>query len=257
MSDLNDIKNFFFDLDKTLWNWDETIIGAEDAIDTLREKDRNVFFHTDNTLLTREEYARKLTSLGIPAEKEDVLTSGYVTARYLEKQGVQEAYVIGESGLVNELERRDINVSEDADIVVAGFDRQFSYSKLKRGMRVLDEGGELYICSTETTFRTSHGDQPHQGPTNLALQEFADAKNTGKPGKLFRKEFKKYFSFFPERSLFIGDRLADIETGNRLGMKTAAVMSGDVDPKKLKKADDMQQPDYGVSHLAKLKKRII
>ncbi|MFB6190374.1 MAG: HAD-IIA family hydrolase [Candidatus Nanohaloarchaea archaeon] len=256
MNDLNDIKNFFFDLDKTLWNWDETIIGAEDTVDTLREKDRNVFFHTDNTLLTRQELARKLTSMGIPAEKEDILTSGYTVARHLEERDIQKVYALGEAGIVNELEAHDIGVSEDADIVVAGFDRQFSYSKLKRAMRALDDG-ELYICSTETTFRTSHGEQPHQGPTNLALQEFSDATLAGKPGELFRKQFKKYFSYFPEKSLFIGDRLADIEAGNRLGMKTAAVMSGDISPESLKQADDMQQPDYGISNLGKLKKRVL
>ncbi|MFB6214061.1 MAG: HAD-IIA family hydrolase [Candidatus Nanohaloarchaea archaeon] len=256
MDDLNDIKNFFFDLDKTLWNWDETIIGAEDTVDSLREKDRNVFFHTDNTLLTRAQYAKKLTSLGIPAETEDVMTSGYAAAKHLEKKDVQEAYVIGESGLVSELEARDIDVSEDAEVVVAGLDRQFSYSKLRRAMRALEEG-ELYICSTETTFRTSNGEQPHQGPTNLALQEFGEATNAGKPGSIFRKQFKDYFSYYPDRSLFIGDRLADIETGNRLGMKTAAVMSGDIDTEKLKQADEMQQPDYGISHLGKLKKRVL
>lgn len=256
MKDLNDTKNFFFDLDKTLWNWDETIIGAEDTVDTLREKDRNVFFHTDNTLLTRQEYARKLTSMGIPAEKQDILTSSYVVARHLEERDVQQVYALGEAGLVNELEAHDIDVSEDANIVVAGFDRQFSYSKLKRAMHALGEG-ELYICSTEKTFRTSHGEQPHQSPTNLALQQFSDATLTGKPGDLFRKQFKKYFSYFPEKSLFIGDRLADIEAGNQLGMETAAVLSGDINPENLKQADEIQQPDYGISNLGKLKKRVL
>lgn len=257
MIDLNEIRNFFFDLDKTLWNWDNTIIGAEDVVDTLRESGKNVYFHTDNTLLTREDYAKKLTSMGIPADREQVITSGYAVARHLEEEDVRKVYVLGESGLVTELENRDIELSEDADIVVAGLDRQFSYAKLKRTARILRNGGELYVCSTERTFRTSNGEQPHQGPINLALQEFAEPKNAGKPGEIFRRFFKKEFSYFPERSLFIGDRLADIETGNRLGMKTAAVMSGDIDTEKLRDAEDIQHPDLGISHLAKLKKRVI
>ncbi len=254
--DLDEFRNFFFDLDKTLWNWDETIIGAEDTIDSLREAGKKIHFHTDNTLLTREDYAKKLTSMGIPAEKEDIITSAYTVAKHLEDRDVNQAYIIGESGLIEELEKRDIYLSEDADIVVVGFDRNFSYAKLKRAVRIA-RSGELYICSNEKTFRTSHGEQPHQGPVNLALQEFAEPVDAGKPGKIFRKYFKKHFSYFPDRSIFIGDRLADIETGNHLGMKTAAVMSGDIDSETLKNADEMQIPDYGISNLAKLQRRII
>ncbi len=254
--DLDEFKHFFFDLDKTLWSWDSTIIGAEDTVDSLREAGKNVYFHTDNTLLTRKEYAKKLTSMGIPAEEDDIITSAYAVAKHLEKKNVTEVYPIGESGLIDELEAHDINVSENADIVVAGFDRQFSYSKLKRAMKILKDG-ELYICSTEKTFRTSKGEQPHQGPINLALKEFSPAKNAGKPEQIFQDQFRNYFSYFPGSSVFIGDRLEDIETGNKLGLKTAAVMSGDIDRDKLARAEEMQKPDYGISSLAKLRRRII
>lgn len=254
--DLEDTRTFFFDLDKTIWNWDEPVIGAADTIDSLREADRNVYFHTDNTLMSRESYAKKLTSMGIPAEKEDVLTSGYVIAKHLAENDVTEVYAIGESGLMEALDSEGIRVTEDADVVVAGFDRQFSYNKLKRAMEILQDG-ELYICSTEKTFRKSTGVQPHQGPFNLALEEFADAKLAGKPSALFRERFKEYFSYFPERSAFIGDRLADIETGNRLGMTSIAVMSGDINREMLEDATSLETPDYGLSSLHRLRRKII
>ena len=81
--DIEKYRYFFFDLDKTLWNWDSTIIGAEDLIDSLREANKHVYFHTDNTLLSREEYARKLTDMRIPAEKEVILTSSYVAGEHM------------------------------------------------------------------------------------------------------------------------------------------------------------------------------
>ncbi len=252
----DETKNFFFDLDKTLWNWDSTIIGAADLVDSLRESGKNIYFHTDNTLLTREAYAKKLTGLGIPAEQEDVLTSGYVAAKHLEKNDVQQVYAIGESGLLDELEARDISISEDAEQVVIGFDRQFSYNKLRRAMDIMSSG-TAYVCSTETTFRNSNRYQPHQGPLNRAVEEFGETVLLGKPGQVFRDIFQDYFDFFPGRSVFIGDRLADIETGNRLGMETAAVMSGDIDREKLAEADDIQKPDYGISSLAKLRRRVL
>ncbi len=255
--ELGEFKNFFFDLDKTLWNWDSTLVGAEDLIHTLNESGKNVYFHTDNTLLTREEYAKKLTSMGIDAETEDVLTSSYVAGRFLESENVTQAYMIGGDSLIEELEEREIDFSEDADVIVAGFDRQFSYNKLKRAMKVMEKGGQLYVCSTEDSFRTSEGVIPHQGAINRALSTFGDAELLCKPGEEYIKVFKRYFSFFPRRSLFIGDRLADIETGNRLGMTTAAVMSGDLDRDRLKQAGEMQKPDYGVSSLHKLRRKVL
>ncbi|MFB6145539.1 MAG: HAD-IIA family hydrolase [Candidatus Nanohaloarchaea archaeon] len=255
--ELDELNYFFFDLDKTLWNWDDTIIGAEDLIDSLREADKKVYFHTDNTLLSREEYARKLTSMGIPAEEEDIITSGYVAAKHLSKNDITEVYAIGEPGLHTELEKEGIDISEEADTVIAGFDRQFSYSKLRRVMSILENGGDLYLCSTETSFRTSNYSMPHQGPFNLAMKEFGDAEIIGKPSEIFREEFKEYFSFFPGRSAFVGDRLGDMETGNRLGMTTLAVMSGEIDREKLAYAEDIEKPDFGLSSLAKLRRRVL
>jgi HAD superfamily hydrolase (TIGR01450 family) len=257
--ELSDINTFFFDLDKTIWNWDKNIIGSEDLMDTIREKNKEYYFHTDNTLLSREEYARKLSAMGIPAEKEQVITSGYVAAEKLADENIQKVYAIGEKGLIDELDEKDIEISKDAETVVAGFDRQFNYEKLRKAMKILQDDGTLYLCSTEITFRKTSGERPHQGPFNEALKQFADnVELVGKPSEEFRKRFKDYFTYMPTGSLFIGDRLADIEAGNRLGMKTGAVMSGDLNRETLAKVEDeRQEPDFGLSNLNRLKMNIL
>ncbi|MFQ3275446.1 MAG: HAD superfamily hydrolase (TIGR01450 family) [Candidatus Nanohaloarchaea archaeon] len=255
--EIDEYKYFFFDLDKTLWNWDEDIIGAVDLIDSLREADKKVYFHTDNTLLSREAYARKLNEMNIPAEKEDILTAGYVAGEYLNQNNETSAYVVGESGLIEELDEKDIDVKEKSDTVIVGFDRQFSYRKVENAMNILQNGGEAIICSTEKTFRTTKKKRPHQGVFNSAFEEMGETKLIGKPSEFYQQVFQDYFSYFPDASMFIGDRFADIETGNNLGMTTIAVMSGDIDRESLKKADEIQKPDYGLSSLARLKNRIL
>ncbi|MBC5793309.1 MAG: HAD hydrolase-like protein [Nanohaloarchaea archaeon] len=253
---LEEIKYFFLDLDKTLWNWDDTIIGAEDLVHSLRQRDRQVYFHTDNTLLTREQYAKKLTGMNIGAEPEQVLTAGHSTGLKLEKDNVNKAYVIGESGLIEELERHDVKMTDEAENVVMGFDRQFSYRKTRKAMKILEDGGKLYVCSNEQVFRTSKVKQPHQGLFNAGFRRY-DPVLTGKPGEAYIDAFQDYFDFFPDRSLLVGDRLADVELGNRLGMKTGAVMSGDITREKLKRADDVQKPDFGISSLNKLRTKFV
>lgn len=255
--DIDKYRYFFFDLDKTLWNWDSTIIGAEDLIDSLREADKKVYFTTDNTLLSREEYARKLTDMGIRAEKEDILTSSYVAGEYLAQNDTTKAYVIGESGIIEELDEKEIEVSENTDTVVAGFDRNFNYRKLRKAHQIMKKGGETLLCSTEKLFRTSNGTQPHQGSLNQAFRDLGRTKIVGKPGEFYQEVFRDYFDFYPDTSMMIGDRLADMKLGNQLGMTTVSVMSGDITREKLKEAEDIEKPDYGLSNLTRLKRRIL
>jgi len=256
--DIKERDTFFLDLDKTIWNWDETIIGAEDLIDTLIEKDKKIYFHTDNNLLSREGYAQKLSSMNIPAEEDDIITSGYVAAKKLADENVKKVYAIGEQGLIDDLENEDIDISKDAEVVVVGLDRQFNYEKLRKAMKILKDGGRMIICSTEKTFRKTSGERPHQEPINRALKTFTEnVELVGKPSEEFRDEFRNYFTYIPTDSVFIGDRLADIETGNQLGMKTGVVMSGDATREKLAKLDEDEEPDFGLSNLNRLKRNII
>ncbi|MFB6114663.1 MAG: HAD-IIA family hydrolase [Candidatus Nanohalobium sp.] len=256
--EFDEIRTFFFDIEKTLINWNDTIIGAEDLIMSLRESGKKVRFHTDNTLLTRKGYAKKLRSMEIQASEDEIITSGYVAAQTLAEKDVTKAYVIGEEGLIKELEEEDIDFSQDAENVVVGLDRQFNYNKLKRAKKILDEeDSDLYLCSQEKTFRKSSDERPHQLPINRSVEVFGEGNMVGKPSDAFRRTFKDYFSYYPDNSMFIGDRLADIETGNRLGMTTAAVLSGEITEEKLKEADEMQRPDYALSSLAKLRKRVL
>lgn len=55
----------------------------------------------------------------------------------------------------------------------------------------------------------------------------------------------------------IGDRKEDIIFGNKLGMTTVAVMSGEIDEEYLKNAEGDEEPDFGLSSLHRLSKKII
>lgn len=255
--ELHECDTFFFDLDRTLWNWDEMNSDALDLLETLRTTGNDVYFHTDNTLLSREGYADKLTDMGFQTQKDEIITSGYVLAEELSSQGVQEVYVAGESGLISELQDNDINFSEEAENAVLGFDRSFGYNKLQKIVNISKQDGEVFICSTEKTFERAKKSQPHQKALNKAVEEFTEVQLVGKPSDIYRRRFKRYFSYFPGKSAFIGDRLEDIETGNRLGMTTALVMNGATDEEELKNVEDDQVPDYAITSLNKLRRRII
>jgi len=194
--------------------------------------------------------------MGIRTNKENILTSGYVAAEILSKENTKKVYTIGEQGLVEEITSRDIEITEEASKAVIGLDRNFNYSKLEKAKQIVEDG-HVYTCSTEKTFTREKKQLPGPSSINSAVKEYGNVENIGKPSEKYRKVFKDYFDYFPGKSLFIGDRTADIETGNKLGMSTAAVLSGEIDEKKLKKAEDEQVPDYVLTGLHKLRRRII
>lgn len=256
MEEVVEKNTFFLDIERTLLKWDDTVIGAEELVSRLRDAGKRVKFHTDNSLISRKAYARRLTSNGIPADEEDILNSAYVATEYFYDNNINKVYSIGESGLIEELDRRDIKVSREAKNTVVGLDRKFTYSKLSEIME-RSEKGELFTLSNQKFFEKSSGLQPHQGPINAAIREFSDVKNLGKPSEEFQDTFRNYFSYYPGNSVLIGDRKEDIILGNELGMTTVAVMSGELDEEELKKAEGLEEPDYGLSSLHRLSKKII
>lgn len=255
--ELHENETFFFDLDRTIWNWEDFHPGASDLLESLRSTGRDVYFHTDNTLLTRKGYADRLSDMGFQTAQENVITSGYITAQELSRRGVTEAYVAGESGLISEIQDAGIDISEEAEFAVLGFDRSLSYDKMEKIKEITRKGGTLMTCSTEKFFVKGENIMLHQKPFNSAVKEFTRPELTGKPGEVFRRHFKNYFSYFPGKSAFIGDRLADVKTGNSLGMTTALVMNGTTSEEELRKAEEKEIPDYALTSLHKLRRRII
>lgn len=254
--EISEIQDFFFDLDKTIWNWDEPVIGAADLVHTIYDKGKNAYFFTDNSLMTAEEYAEKLESMNIPAKPQQILTPDVVLTRYLQKNSIGSVYALGNSSFIQSLEDKGVSVNQHANHVVVGFDRQFSYNKLKRARKIAENGGKVFVCSTEKTFRTSSGEQPHQLAINNAIETFAETKSFGKESDEYLNTFTSFFSFLPSRAMVVGDRLEDVQLGNSMGATTAAVMSGDIDRNALRTCRPIQRPNIGVSNLNKLKRKI-
>jgi len=66
---------FIFDLDGTVYLGERLIPGADRIIRLLREGGRKVVFLSNKPLYTREDYAAKLTRLGIPTAPSEVVNS--------------------------------------------------------------------------------------------------------------------------------------------------------------------------------------
>ncbi|MDP6459311.1 MAG: hypothetical protein QF829_00795 [Candidatus Hydrothermarchaeota archaeon] len=152
------IKCFVIDLDGVIYKGDTLVKNADKRIINMRKKGR-VFFATNNASLHREEYVNKLKGFGIPVEKDEILTSAYVSAVYINTHYDNPAvFMIGEKGLRQELEEQDIEVCyRNCDLVLVGLDRGFNYDKLALALRYIEKGAPFLATNDDNTLVSERG----------------------------------------------------------------------------------------------------
>lgn len=243
------------DLDGTVYRGDRLVPGADDGVRTLRESIPAVLFLSNKAIERRSDYATKLANLGVPASRQDVINSGWVTARYVaEHYANREAYVVGEPPLVDELREAGVETTQDApgDLLVVSMDREFTYKKLDLAMRTIKNGTPFLATNPDRTCPTETGTIPDaagmigavEGVTGRSVDEVL-----GKPSQAVVEMAVDRVEARPEDCLMVGDRLeTDIEMGERVGMTTVLVLSGVTDEREL--AEATVSPDHVIDSLA-------
>src|SRR2546425_6306336 len=100
------IRVVIFDLDGVLYRGERALPGAIETVSRLRAAGKRVMYATNNSTRSRAEYVTRLSAFGFPAELDDVVTSAWATARYLQQHGLRarDPLIIGgAAGLRSEL----------------------------------------------------------------------------------------------------------------------------------------------------------
>ena len=243
------------DLDGTVYRGDQLIEGADRSVRLLRESGVDVLFLTNKPIARRTDYSEKLSRLGIPTTPEDVVNSGWVTARYIKTHYPdREAFVIGEPPLVEELRAAGVETTTTSpgEALVVSMDREFTYEQLDLALRTLRDGGPFLATNPDRTCPTEGGVIPDaagmigavEGVTGRSVDEVL-----GKPSATMAETAVEQLGVAPADCLVIGDRVeTDIVMGERAGMTTALVLSGVTDRDGIECA--AVTPDYVLESLA-------
>lgn len=249
---------YALDLDGTVYLGDALLPGAARTIEALRAAGRSLLFLSNNPLRSREEYAAKLTGLGIPTIADDVVNSSYVLVRRLLAIAPKaRLFVIGEASVKEELTRSGLGLSErpgDIDIVVASFDRTFDYRKLQIAFDAIRAGARFVATNRDAYCPTPAGGLPDCGAIIAAIEACTGhpvEEVVGKPSAIMGRVLSERLGVAPGDSLIAGDRLeTDIAMGRASGMATAAVLTG-VTTKEAALAAD-PQPDFILEQIDQL-----
>lgn len=213
------------DLDGVIWLGDEPIRGSASAVDRLRQAGEDVLFVTNNSSAPVEEVEAKLARQGIDASGY-VVTSALAAASLV--QAGERALVCGGQGLVEALAAGGAEVVADgpADVVVVGFDRAFTWDRLRRASSAIRAGARFVASNDDATYPTPEGLVPGGGAIVAAVATAAGVRPTiaGKPHEAMAALVRHRLGSV---GMVVGDRPStDGEFAVTLGYDFGLVLSG-------------------------------
>src|SRR4030043_739300 len=252
-------KGFIFDLDGTVYLSDSLIPGADKVICLLREKGKKVVFLSNKPIQTKDDYASKLTRLGIPTQPDEVINSTFVMINYLKKIAYQSRlFVVGEAPFVEELKRAGFPITDGPkkmEYVVVAFDRTFDYRNLNIAYQAIKLGAHFVATNPDRTCPVEGGEIPDCAAMIAAIEAVTQKKDewiVGKPSPLIIQAALEVMGLMPEDCILIGDRLeTDIKMGKEAGIATGIVLTGVTDEETLKEyRHSSLQPDFVFQSIA-------
>lgn len=234
-SDFLQFKGFIFDCDGVIWEGKKLLPGAISLIKTLESLEKSVGFVTNNSTLSTANYLKKFSDLGLFIDKNQLVTSTQAVIHYLNSlnPSILNIYVIGEAGLIDSIHSAGYNISEDPkiiDAVVVGMDRQFTYNKLRIGLRSILNGARFIGTNPDPQFPTEDGFSPGAGSMIGALARALEQEPEeilGKPNPLMAEILLKQLNLSPKSCVMIGDRVStDLKFALNAKMTPVLVKTG-------------------------------
>lgn len=230
---------YLFDLDGTVYLGDTLLPGARETVLGLREAGIPVRFLSNNPTRSPAEYAQKLEHMGLPTPVEEITNTVVSTTRWL-RANVPDAvvYPIAEAPLIDALREAGVPLSDDPrriDIVLASYDRTFTYGKLQiafdtlwragRGARLMSTNPDRYC-----PFPGGHG-EPDTAGIVAAIEATTGVRcerTFGKPEAQIAQMALEGIDVDPAECAMVGDRLStDIAVARSAGLASVLVLTGD------------------------------
>lgn len=244
-----EIKGIMTDIGGVLYVGDEAISGAPGTLDGLRAH-YPLRLISNTTQLTPEMVKAHLEKLGFAIGADEMYTALAVTKAYLEKQKCHAYLILTDAA---EAYFSDMPKGEVSCVVVGDARENFSFDRLNRAFRYLEQGAKLIGASKSRYYKDSDGGLTMGAGGWITALEFAsgkEAKIIGKPSKDFFHLVADSMGLEPREILMVGDDIdSDIGGAQRAGFKTALVQTGKY------KADDLEReitPDIVLKDFSKL-----
>jgi 4-nitrophenyl phosphatase len=227
------------DLDGTLYLEDGPIAGAQEFLQTVLRTGRQLYYFTNNTSISRQNWQAKLTALHFPVKNHQLITSADCADAYLKRNGLYpRIYLVGNRDLLQDFKERGFRCLSEAEAlvhepsaVVLGFDTELTYGKINtcyqlllRNIPYIATHPDILCPVTKGVFKPDVG-------SFMALFETACGRKpiiVGKPTQEAVRFICEKAHLAVELIAFIGDRLyTDIRMAVESAMVGVLVLSGE------------------------------
>lgn len=270
---------FIFDCDGVIWKGDNLIEGVAGVLDKLRAAGKKIFFVTNNSTKSRKGYLKKFTGLGLNVNPEEIFSSSFAAAAYLEQNPLpagKKVYIIGQEGIGEELDLLGIphiggpadsnkviklgpgvKVEHDHDVaaVIVGFDQNINYYKIQYAQLCINENPGCKFIATNldaVTHLTDEQEWAGNGSMVGAIKGCTGQEPivVGKPSPLMVDYIVAKYDIKASRICMVGDRLdTDIVFGTDNGLQTVLTLSGVTTKDKLLSEKNKIRPEYYVDSI--------
>lgn len=240
-----------FDLDGVVYLGPIAVPGAPPAIAGLRDRGVPVGFVTNNAARTPAAVAAHLTELGIPAGRDDVVTSAQAGAQLLRHDlpAGTKVLAIGGEGVRQALAEAGLAAVDTADdepvAVLQGYGVDLTWQDLIEATVAIHRGARWVATNDDPTRPTDRGLVPGNGAAVAAVRLAVpvDPEVAGKPYRPLLDETVARLG--AGRPLFVGDRLdTDIAGAVNAGLDGMLVLTGSHGPADLLTAAPGSRPTH-------------
>ena len=246
-------ENFIFDLDGTVWHWTKLIKGADKVFRELEKLNKNVFFLTNNCVLSRKGFAKKLTNFEIETNTEQIINPSLAAIKLLRGNKV---FCVGE-GIKDDLKKARIKITRHANAVLIAEDRKLTFDKLVIASNLIHQKTEFYKTARAGLWRVGKNMLPGTGAiaATIELTIGREAELIGKPSKHMVDVIKR-FKLNPRKTAIFGDECkSDIATGNKLNFTTVLVLTGYCSIEDYVASKGLEKPDMVLKSIPDIVKR--
>ena len=228
-------KLFLLDMDGTIYEGDRLFDGTLEFLRAVKNIGGEYFFITNNSSKSVADYVKKVSRMGIPADKNNFFTSAQASILYLKENHPGKCvYCQGTASLVQELRDAGLDVvseySDRAEVILVGYDTELTTQKIHDTCRMLKRDLPYIATNPDYVCPVSFGFVPDCGSLCM-MYEKATGRTPlfiGKPEPAMIDIMRRQRGRSKEETVVVGDRLyTDIAGGYRAGVDTICVLSGE------------------------------
>jgi HAD superfamily hydrolase (TIGR01458 family) len=250
---LRNVKGILFDLDGVVHVGEAAVDRAADTLGRIRELGIPHLFITNTTTKSPRDLHEKMSRLGLPIDKDAILTTHEVARDYLGRHGNPSCYLLVGEGIRGAYRDCATNEQDPEYIVIGDIGDAWNYDILNRVFNMVMNGSKMLALHKGRYWQTEQGLQMDIGAfvTGLEYASGREAIVVGKPARAFFETGLDRLELDRSEVVMVGDDIEnDVGGAQAAGIRGVLVKTGKYRAEEVRRSK--VEPDAVIESVADL-----